>query len=147
MGIYDEDLSWVYKAGKQVPSPPAGWLNAFNVSKALKYLKMDDTAFMTQVSIWRAINIDVINKDTGEFHFGTTHFPLPPIIRFDPYIVSFWDSFKGGGDTATDLLDRFQERVGLRSENNMATARLLMMLRSHSIAVINGVMPTSLTFP
>jgi hypothetical protein len=117
------------------------------VSKALKYLKMDDTAFMTQVSIWRAINIDVINKDAGECFSGTTHFPLPPIIRFDPYIVSFWDSFKGGGDTATDLLDRFQERVGLRSENNMATARLLMMLRSHSIAVINGVMPTSLTFP
>ena len=35
----------------------------------------------------------------------------------------FW---KGGGDTITDLLDRFQERLGQRSENNVAVARLIL---------------------
>ena len=37
-----------------------------------------------------------------------------------------WDSLKGGGDTITKLIDNVQERLGIRSDNTTATARLLM---------------------
>ena len=125
-GIYADDLKWIYAPGPRVPSPPRGWLEAFRKSKALKYLKMDRTAFMTAIGIWRALNINVENENASESRSTTILYPLPPIIRFDPDIVSLWNAMKGGGDTMTDLLDRFQEKLGQRSENNVATARILL---------------------
>lgn len=125
-GIYEDHLAWVYIPGSRVPTPPPGWLDAFEKSKALKYLKMDHNSFMTHVALWRAININVTGTRTKQVQSLTTLFPLPPIIRFDPSLVSFWNIFKTGGDTITDLLDRFQERLGQRSENNVTVARFLM---------------------
>ena len=103
---------------------------AFRKSKALKYLNMDYVAFVSAVSLWRALNINlsddakrpeksrtggaddirsVISRDMSRSK--TTLFPLPPLVRIDPAAVSLWNTFKGGGDSATDLLDRFQERL------------------------------------
>jgi hypothetical protein len=40
--------------------------------------------------------------------------------------ISYWNALKGGGDTATKLMDNCQERVGIRTETTMASARLLL---------------------
>ena len=125
-GIYEDHLAWVYIPGSKMPTPPPGWLDAFEKSKALKYLKMDHNSFMSHVALWRAININVTDTRANQVQSLTTLFPLPPIIRFDPYPVSFWNIFKTGGDTITDLLDRLQERLGQRSVNNVTVARFLM---------------------
>ena len=41
-------------------------------------------------------------------------------------VISLWNSLKGGGDSITKLLDRCKEQVGIRTECNAASARLML---------------------
>jgi len=43
-------------------------------------------------------------------------------------VVSYWNSLKGGGDTATKLLDDCQDRVSKRTDTLVSCARLLLQM-------------------
>jgi len=85
---------------------------------------MDEDSFKYHLGLWRALNIDMESR--SEVRFQTRYkLPLPPTARISPVSVLLWDDFKGGGDTITKLLDNCQERIGIGTENNVASARLL----------------------
>lgn len=121
--FYENDLKLFYEPG-DVPELPEKWINALKSPK-LKYLKMDSDSWKYAISIWRILNIDYDSKDGCKItpHF---HYPLPPIVRIVPLIISMWNALKGGGDTITKLLDGCKEQVGIRSECVMASARLFL---------------------
>ena len=122
-GFFKQDLQPFYKPGEVVPEPPQEWMDAFETAK-LRKLKMDVASFKYFLGIWRVLNIN-LEGDTPGMQ-DTYPFPLPPCIRIIPYVISFWNVMKGGVDTITHLLDLCQERVGIRTVNNMACARMLL---------------------
>ena len=83
----------------------------------LKHVKMSKHAFQCYLGLWRELNV------TKEMEY-----PLPPIARIVPLVVAIWNTLKGGGDTITKLDDICQERLGIRTESNVATARDLLNL-------------------
>ena len=56
----------------------------------------------------------------------TVLLPLPPTETYNPLTHTTWDAIKGGGNTITKLIDNVQERVGIQTDNNIASARLLV---------------------
>ena len=123
--LFNHDLKKFYIPGKRVPDVPEDWKNAFKF-KSLKSLKIDDESFKFKLGLWRVLNIDIANKERKIRASKTIPYPLPPTVRINPLSIAMWDSLKGGGDTITKLIDNVQERVGIRSDNTTATARLLM---------------------
>ena len=64
-------------------------------------------------------------EDDDEILNPHVKFPLPKLARSGALIASKWNAFlKGGGDTATKLLDNCEEKIPVRSEVTAATARL-----------------------
>ena len=78
---------------------------------------MTPHTFQCYRGLWHAININPPKE---------VHFPLPPLAHIIPLLVSFWNVLKGGGDTITKLDDICQERIGIRSEVLVASARTLL---------------------
>jgi hypothetical protein len=119
--FYSDDLKVFYEPGDKVPALPQKWIDAFE-SPQLDYLKMDEESWNYTISIWRVLNIDLgARRPKLQKRYP---FPLPMIARIVPFVISFWNSLKGGGDTITKLLDRCKENV--RSETIVATARLFL---------------------
>jgi len=85
--------------------------------KRFAKLKMTPHTFQCYLGLWPAININPPKE---------VHFPLPPLARIIPLLVSYWNVLKGGGDTITKLDDICQERIGIRSEVLVASARTLL---------------------
>lgn len=81
---------------------------------------VDLHAFQTNYMLWRAFNVDV-DKEAIKF-------PLLPCARLIPFQNADWNVMKGPSDTLTDLLDRCEEQVGIRTPQTVATARLLGIL-------------------
>ena len=77
----------------------------------LKHIKMSKHAFQCYLRLLRALNV------TMELQL-----PLPPIAWIVPLVVAIWNTLKAHGDTITKLDDISQERIGVRTENNVATA-------------------------
>ena len=125
ISLFQHDLKKFYIPGKQVPDPPEDWKNAFKY-KSLKSLNLDEESFKYKLGLWRVLNIDITNKDRRIRTSRTIRYPLPPTVTINPLSFAMWDSLKGGGDTITKLIDNVQERIGIRSDNTTATARLLM---------------------
>lgn len=123
--LFQHDLKKFYIPGKQVAEPPEDWKNAFNY-KSLKSLNLDEESFKYKLGLWRVLNIDITNKDRRIRTSRTIRYPLPPTMTINPLSIAMWDSLKGGGDKITKLIDNVQERIGIRSDNTTATARLLM---------------------
>ena len=118
-------LKKFYIPGKRVPDVPEDWKDAFKF-KSLKSLKLDEESFKFKLGLWRVLNIDYTNKKRIIQASRTIPYPLPPTVTINPLSIAMWDSLKGGGDTITKLIDNVQERIGIRSDNTTATARLLM---------------------
>lgn len=120
--VFEEDLKWAYECteDESPPEPPIEWLEAFK-NKKLKYLKMDKESFLYDLAMWRVLNV---HPDTGKFPKDLYTFPLPVTSDIRSITVSLWDAFKGGGDGATKQLDRHPERIGIRTLNTTATARI-----------------------
>jgi len=74
--------------------------------------------------LWRKLNIDISRRNRIKRSQIPT--PLPPTVTINPLTHTIWNSFKGGGDTITKLIDNVQERLGIRSDSNAASARLLV---------------------
>ena len=84
---------------------------------------MDKDSFKYHLSIWCELNIDTTHTEVGKVKQFTDYvFPLPEIARIVVLSVPLWNALKSGGDSLTKLLDNHQERVGIRSVNNMACA-------------------------
>ena len=112
------------------PKVPQSAFDAFKTKK-LKHVKMTDDAFRSFFGLWRRIELEfrdfTENKDGIELKGGSQIiFPLPKTARAVPVNVSSWNSLKPGGDTITKHIDDCQERVGVRTENNVATTRIFM---------------------
>jgi hypothetical protein len=122
--FYSDDLKVFCEPDDEVPALPQKWNDAFE-SPQLGYLKMDEESWNYTISIWRVLNIDLCARRQK---LQTKYpFPLPVIACIVPFVISFWNSLKGGGDTITKLLDRCKERnVGIRSETIVATAPLFL---------------------
>ena len=123
--LFDHDLKKLYIPSGQVPEPPDSWVSAFKC-KLLKSLNLDAESFKFKLGLWRALNLDYLNKKKKIRMSKTVLLPLPPTETYNPLTHSTWDAFKGGGDTITKLIDNVQERVGIRTDNNVAAARLLV---------------------
>ena len=121
--FFKEDLKQLYVPGNKIPDVPDGWMDAFATSK-LRDLKMDDKSFKFHLGLWRALNIDSIRTDKIKMQ-SAYMLPLPPCVRIIPRPIAFYNALKGGIDAFTYLLDTCQERLGIRTETNMACARLL----------------------
>lgn len=121
--FYTEDLEVFYAPGKEVPTPPKRWMDAFKLPK-LRWLKMDKEGVRYHLGLWRALNID---PDADETTIQKTYpFPFPQTVRIIIMSVSLWNALKGGGDTITHLLDLHKERLGIRTDVTTACARILM---------------------
>ena len=114
--LYDQTFSQFYAPGNEVPKMSPLVEEAFSDKRFAK-LKMTPHTFQCYLGLWRAININPPKE---------VHFPLPPLARIIPLLVSYWNVLKGGGDTITKLDDICQERIGIRSEVLVASARTLL---------------------
>ena len=123
--LFNHDLKKFYVPSKRVPDVPEDWKNAFKY-KSLKSLNLDEESFKFKLGLWRVLNLDYLNKERKIRASKTIPYPLPPTVTINPLSIAMWDSLKGGGDTITKLIDNVQERIGIRSDNTTATARLLM---------------------
>jgi hypothetical protein len=122
--FYTQDLKIFYEPGDDVPELPEKWVNAFKSPK-LKYLHMDSESWNYSISIWRVLNIDISADEAGVAQ-KKIKFPLPALARIVPMVISLWNSLKGGGDSITKLLDGCKEKIGMRTECIMASARLIL---------------------
>ena len=77
---------------------------------------MTEHAFHCYLGLWRALNINQ----------NDINFPLPPIAHFIHFIISIWNTVRGGGDIIPKLDDICQEHIGIRSEVTVATARIML---------------------
>jgi len=68
--------------------------------------------------LWRATNR--LDKPP------TICLPIPKTARIVPFNVAAWNTLKGGSDTITKLIELCQEKIGVRTENNVASAHLLL---------------------
>ena len=116
--LYDQVYSQFYVPGPEVPAMSPDLVTALKDDR-FSHLKMSDHAFQCYLGLWRAININ-----TPE----SIYFPLPPLARIVPWLVAAWNTIKGGGDTLTRMSDICQERIGIRSENLVACARVFVNL-------------------
>ena len=78
---------------------------------------MSKHAFQCFFGLWRSTN-----NPRG----SSIPLPLPKTARIVPFNVAAWNVLKGGSDTITKLIEICQEKVGIRTENNIATARILL---------------------
>ena len=118
---YDKTFSWAYQSGNDnvLPEVPELVQEAFKNEK-LKDLKMTDEAFLTFFGLWWRVNVPL------EDGTDAVYFPIPKTARMVPIVVAIWNAMKGGVDAATQNLERCQEKVGVRSENNTVCARILL---------------------
>jgi hypothetical protein len=78
---------------------------------------LDEHSFWTNYGIWRALNVDTNRANIS--------FPLPPAARCLPFQNAYWNAMKGPSDTTTKLIDRVEEKLGVRKPRTIATSRLL----------------------
>jgi len=114
--LIDETLAPFWDNSEDVPYLWPLVKNAFKSDK-LKSLNISEHAFQCYFGLWREINVKC-----------SVHYPLPPIARIIPLIVSIWNSVKGGGDTLTRLDNNCQERLGIRTMVTIASSRILLNL-------------------
>lgn len=116
--IIETGILWAAEKldGRKLPKIPREVMEAFKSDK-LKSLKMTEEALLCRLGLWRGLNVNVPK---------TIKFPLPPIARVVPFVTSRWNGLKGGGDAITKLDDDCQERIGIRTENNVASSRILL---------------------
>ena len=81
--------------------------------KSLKSLNLDAESFKFKLGMWRALNLDYLNRSKKIKMSKTVLLPLPPAETYNLLTHTTWDAFKGGGDTITKLIDNVQERVGI----------------------------------
>ena len=112
-------FDWVDMDGDAMPEVPDVVFQAFG-DKKLKDLKMGQESFYCFFGFWRVLN--------GYCHrkHDNVRWPIPKTARIVPINVAAWNALKGGSDTITKLIELCQEQVGVRSENNIACARLLL---------------------
>ena len=77
---------------------------------------MTEHALYGYLTLWRALNVN--DSDIK--------FPLPPVARIVPLIISVRNSVKGGSDTTTKLDDICQERIGIRTEVTVVTSQIML---------------------
>lgn len=116
--IYENGLAWAYDSLGASSSFPTDImeeaiedpsLSSYNLSvRDVKYLH----------ALWWTLNVKEPNKIS---------FPLPKCVSLLPFQQSFWNNVKGGSDTLTKLIDFGQEKLGIRTVNNCATARCLLL--------------------
>jgi len=121
--FFENDLKQFYIPSIQVPDPPQEWVNAFQ-NKSLKSLNLDVESFKQRLGVWRMLNIDISRRNRIKRSQIPT--PLPPTVTINLLRHTTWNLFKDGGDTITKLIDNVQERLGIRSDSNAASARLLV---------------------
>ena len=73
--------------------------------KELEKIKIDKQAWVSFLGLWGKL---AHPKSTNNISY-----PLPPVARIVPLVVSRWNTLKGGGDTITKLDDICQERIGI----------------------------------
>jgi hypothetical protein len=113
--IYERALKWAYGPREAIPLHT---IKNVLASDNMKSFKVDSEAFITNYSLWRKLNVDV------ERHFK---FPIPPCSRILPIQHSSWNIGKGGSDTTTKLNDNCEERLGVRTPQTTATARMVLL--------------------
>jgi hypothetical protein len=87
------------------------------INKAIKDVEyLDEHLFWTNYGVWRALNVVDLNR---------LSFPLPPAACCLPFQNAYWNAMKGPSDTATKLIDKVEEQLGIHEPHAIATARLL----------------------
>lgn len=122
-------VDWIYETSLHVFYDPTGLNNEETKakikdaleSKSLKRAAVDMASFETTYSIWHRLNVTVQ---------ADVHFPLPKCSRIIPYPNSNWNATKSPSDTTTKLIDSCDEKLGVRTPQTLAVARM-MQLKQH----------------
>ena len=96
-------------------------------TKKLKHVRMTEDSFRCFMGLWRKLYLeteDYLRHGSGDKSGSKIAFPLIGTARLVPMNVASWNGWKPGGDTLTEHIDYCHERVGVRTENNVATARI-----------------------
>ena len=122
--LYEKVYKWAYVPSEEddetLPLVPESVYKAFD-SKKLKHVKMTKEAFLCHFGLWRSVTSAIFNE-----RHSTILLPIPKTARIVPFNVAAWNSLKGGSDTITKLIEICREKIGVRTENNVACARLLL---------------------
>jgi hypothetical protein len=126
--LHRKVYEWAYvqqDSEEFLPDVPDVVFDAFK-SQKLKHLKITKEAFLCFFGVWRSITLSALLLMDGQSDNLPMKLPIPQTARIIPFNTSCWNVEKGGSDTITKLIELCQERIGIRSENNVALARLLL---------------------
>jgi len=116
--IFEDGFKWAHQPGDEVPEIPKVVMDAF-ASNELKKVGMTVEALQDRLSLWRELNISKFGQEEVKY-------PLPKVVQFKSFTTAVWCASKGSGDGITYLDDSCQERIGIRTPNNIACARILL---------------------
>jgi hypothetical protein len=81
---------------------------------------VDMHSFWTNFNLWRALNILGLNG-------SNIYFTICPHARLIPVQNAHWNLLEGPSDMATKLLDKVEEKLGIRAPRTVATSRLRLL--------------------